>query len=378
MKNLTLIVFVMVLSGCGSSLESSGPTSETSGGNDTIYDVTEDSVPEIPEDSPGENEDSPADVSLKLDFCLENRDTGVGNLCVIRPSDTDSEIKDFAFPSGSGAGYGYHVIGFPKDLSSIKGVWIHFGGSYGKPHNPNNGGEIASLLWLNELMNQGYLVLQLAYANQKAVNLDYCKAGTPGSQIDRCSYKVRQEILKGEDLTDLLDVNPANSYFHRLDAAIDYLKQQGIPLPQALSSGAVDWSKIVVSGHSQGAGHAAMMAKYTRVRAACLIGGPYDTPDIVNLQTPLIADWYLDPEQETPIKYYGAFVVDTDIHYDQFIKTYDILGLVKNSSWFESPGMVYTNKDGEPIPVEDGHPASISALELAPQRAKACFGLINK
>ncbi len=83
-----------------------------------------------------------------------------------------------------------------------------------------------------------------------------------------CYGKVRLEIIDGTDRTGLVGVNRANSVENRLIKLLQYMLRNypNAGWEQFLESGqSIKWSFIVTSGHSQGGGHAAILAKYHKI-----------------------------------------------------------------------------------------------------------------
>lgn len=304
-------------------------------------------------------------VAAPLDACETSKQIATGTLCVVKPSKTDPQIKD-ADPSNKG--FGDHVVGIPSQGSN--GLWVHLTGTSGKPYLPN-ARRYLNEVWINELMGQGYTVLDLAYDNEVAIN-DTCSSET-GKATNNCAGAARLEILTGIDASPVREVNVANSVRHRVAALIDYLADNGFALPDG-SHPFTDWSTIRVSGHSQGGGHAYYLAKYSGVKFACFLGSPYDVSD--NVPAPPapaknIADWYLDTSaNKTPVRQMGAFLTTADDSYGAFTSAYDIIGLTKGKEWLEADKRRYTDDTGKAV---SGHAASVQDPSLAPLRAKACF-----
>jgi hypothetical protein len=121
--------------------------------------------------------------------------------------------------------------------------------------------------------SRGFHALGLNYPNGEAVGM-LCKFDSD----EDCYWKVRREIVDGTDESALVDVDAANSIAGRLANAIAYL-HDNYPdegWEQFLTNGAVDWSKIVVAGHSQGGGHAGVMAKLYEMSRAVYFASPAD------------------------------------------------------------------------------------------------------
>lgn len=115
--------------------------------------------------------------------------------------------------------------------------------------------------------DHGFHALGLMYPNSPAVG-DLTSAEPPDA-----AGKVRLEIIDGTDRTALVSVNRTNSIENRLITALLYL---GSIAPaenwtQFLGAGnSIRWDRILVSGHSQGGGHAGMISRVQSVNRAIL------------------------------------------------------------------------------------------------------------
>ncbi len=315
---------------------------------------------------------------VDLSFCDDVITMKSGRLCAIQPSKTDPAITD---ANGTGPGLGYHMVGFPADFDHVRGVWVHFVGSYGRPYNQKDG-TASSKAWLDEAIAKNYLVIVVAYENSKSINGDICTCanGANGCNVDDCAGQVRREILEGVDHSSLVSVSVADGVDNRLKKLAGYLKSKSVALPQGFDDAAIDWSKLMVSGHSQGAGHAYYLAKNTGVKGACFFSGPFDTADMVDASAP-IADWYLPPGSLTDPSVMGGVVASTDPNAKSFIGALNsYIGLVQNQQWFEYPmdaNSKLTDYDGnalDPTNPNDAHGSTVGAMELSTLRAQACFG----
>ncbi len=118
---------------------------------------------------------------------------------------------------------------------------------------------------------QGYHAIGLAYVNPAAVNV-LCF----GMAASGCHEMVRREIILGTDETTLVDVDFDNSIVNRLDRLLAHL--ESIAPNEGWDSyrnavGQLRWERVVVAGHSQGAGHAAFIARLESVARAVLFSG---------------------------------------------------------------------------------------------------------
>lgn len=127
----------------------------------------------------------------------------------------------------------------------------------------------------------GYDALGLSYVNVVAVN-DLCMVTEPG-----CHEGVRNEVITGQDTSSLVDIAPVDSIEHRLVAALTHLGWD-----KYIVEGAPAWEAIAFAGHSQGAGHAAFIARDHEVHRAVLFAGtePADWTQ-ATLATPLERVW---------------------------------------------------------------------------------------
>ena len=129
-------------------------------------------------------------------------------------------------------------------------------------------------LFQQEAALVGYRVIGLSYPNTPGL-ASFCP-----SSVDPqgCYENVRLQVITGEPQTGLVPVNEANSIDNRLLKLLEYLDATypGEAWSQFLNSGGVKWHKIAVAGHSQGAGHAAMIAKLRRVDRVVMLSGVTD------------------------------------------------------------------------------------------------------
>jgi WD40 repeat protein len=110
-----------------------------------------------------------------------------------------------------------------------------------------------------EAARLGYHVIGLMYPN--SVRLVGACPGT--ADPNACFENARLQILDGIDRHTVVDVKRPNSIDNRLTKLLQYLTarypEEG--WSRFLAHGEPKWSRIAVSGHSQGGGQAAMIAK---------------------------------------------------------------------------------------------------------------------
>lgn len=318
-----------------------------------------------------------------------------GTLCAIKPSVTAKKGEAIKDKGATQLGFGYHVIGVPDNLNSNTPVWIHFTGTSGRPFSQSarknlNGdkklGEFGTSVFLGEIVKKGFLVLQLAYSNDKSVNQEICKPDAKNKTTDWCSARAREEILLGYNAHDAINVTKADSFINRFERLVQFLKSKNFPLPRSIRPENMDYKNwtmfkdYMVSGHSQGGGHAFYIAKYVETKGACALAGGFDRYD---QQNPInsFSDWMNDPyKMRTPSRDMGAFVVKGDDSYDSFVKGYEeIFGLSKGVDYFTAGQKDYHDDFGNSIvdpktgEKEHSHGAVLKAVELQGKRSQACF-----
>lgn len=121
---------------------------------------------------------------------------------------------------------------------------------------------------------RGYHALGLTYPNDEAIET-LCG----GNPIPDCAGLARREVIMGEPVSTLVNVDAPNSITGRLTSLLTYLSAT-FPAEgwgQYLVNGQVNWSLVTVAGHSQGSGHAGYLAKIRDLNRAVMFSGPGDT-----------------------------------------------------------------------------------------------------
>jgi hypothetical protein len=147
-----------------------------------------------------------------------------------------------------------------------------------------------------EAARLGYHVIGLSYPNTPGL-ASFCPVS---ANPDACYNDVRLQIITGSPSTSFVAVNQANSIDNRLVKLLTHLDatypDEG--WSQFLDDeGAIKWRKIAVGGHSQGAGHSAMIAKLRLVDRVVLLSGITDGVGGVAAQ-------WVTPGETPPERYY--------------------------------------------------------------------------
>lgn len=174
----------------------------------------------------------------------------------INPAATDSSIKRFDYPQ--------YVV-FEQHVKGTAPLLVFLPGTDGRPVNTTD--------FANAAARQGYRAIGLTYNDVPAV-AQVC----PRDPDPRCSDKVRQKRIFGDDDTRLIDDNKEESIVNRLAKLIGTLQREH---PDGgwdayLENGKPKWDRIAVSGLSQGAGMAAYIAQKNQVARVILFSSPWD------------------------------------------------------------------------------------------------------
>jgi len=189
-------------------------------------------------------------------------------------------------------------------------LYVHLVGSGGLPEN--------SLIFARHVAESGFHVVSLAYPNWPSV-----RDLTLNSNDVMAPGRIREERLYGNDVSLLVDVDQPNSVINRLVRLLEYLDEK---FPEEDWARFLDgpepvWSRLVIGGHSQGAGHAAYLGQDHALAGVLMLGGPGDVVPGVG-----VADWLTRPAMTPALRQFG-FVHAEDPNYAVYQLTQTVLGL---------------------------------------------------
>ena len=167
----------------------------------------------------------------------------------------------------------------------------------------------------------GYRVIGLMYPNVPSEK-QVCGTGND----PKCAARFREERVAGDAPDAVVQNSVEDSITSRLVHLLKYLdeKQPGGGWGAYLSGDEPAWNKIVISGHSQGAGTAAFIAKYHEVARVICFSGPSDSVKGAAGQ-PEIDDWISEPSKTPLDRWYGGYhAKEPDAK--SFVLTYAALG----------------------------------------------------
>lgn len=222
----------------------------------------------------------------------------------VKPSDTDPLISTF----NSDSNYVYiNTNVTPKNI-----LVVYFPGTNGKPKNSTYFGMAAAQL--------GFHSVGVVYPNGQAV------ASICGNSSDpMCFENVRRETIEGVDYSSSVSINATECILNRLKKLLSYLATNypSENWGQYLDvNGDIIFSKVIISGSSQGGGHAALIGKYYPVKRVLCFSSPKDWSNFFNGPP----SW-LNPTgwQTTPDNIYGFnHTLDT---YTATLQIWDSLGI---------------------------------------------------
>lgn len=175
----------------------------------------------------------------------------------IKPSSTDPRIRhdDFA-----------DWVMFDRGAPAGAPLVLFMPGTHGRPGNRHE------LALMDLIVGQGYRLAWISFDNDISVS-KVC----PHNPDEHCSGKFRRMRVDGVGPAPVSNP-PAESVVSRLTHLLQALDREhpGEGWGGYLVDGQPDWKRIVVSGHSTGAGMAAYIAKHHEVARVVLFSSPWD------------------------------------------------------------------------------------------------------
>ncbi len=207
----------------------------------------------------------------------------------VRASETDARIafelrKHFAWHNPSCQ---------PKNL-----LLLHLVGTIDHPQSTTYFPALAA--------NHGYHALSLKYPNGTSAQSP-CRNSIDSS----CFERFRREIIEGINYSPDIQVDTVDCINNRLIRLLQYLHAQhpAEGWDTYFSGNAIHWSQLVLSGHSQGGGHAALIAKDHRVNRVIMFASPNDFSEHFNEP----AFWASRPSSTPAAAFYAFANLHDDI-----------------------------------------------------------------
>jgi dienelactone hydrolase len=228
--------------------------------------------------------DSSSELALSFQQAKGTAAKGI-TIREVNPSDTDEKIDTF-----TGAGK-EHVVYLKKEVKSRGQLVVFLPGTGGNGHGAPK--------FCIRAAEEGYHVIALTYPSDTAMTV------FRNSSDSNAFRKARENIINGKQPYMEFKTTEPNSIENRLTKLVEYLVKTA-PTErwnqfQNKKEGLI-WSKLVLTGQSQGAGHAGLMATQRKVARVIMFGGPKDH----SLKIGKSAAW-LSEEKATPLNRFFCF-----------------------------------------------------------------------
>lgn len=158
---------------------------------------------------------------------------------------------------------GNHRAFWDQGVPSQGLLLVSLGGTHSLPSDFRSFDQLAATM--------GFDVLAVDYDNH--VISTTCK----DSSDDLCFDRFREEVVLGNSVSPLLEVDRPNAISTRITDILKNLKQaDSARWSRYFHHNQVQWNKVVVVGHSQGSGHAVYLGKKFRLHGVLMFAGPQD------------------------------------------------------------------------------------------------------
>lgn len=236
----------------------------------------------------------------------------------INPTTTDGAIT--AFPSAADAP---HVVINPSPEVTPRGKLLVFlPGTQGRPSQYT--------YILRSGASRGFHAMGINYPNQTAMG-SLCQF----SVDPECYWTARTEVVfgNGTPVSGQAAVSRADSIVNRVNKLLSWLRNNypNEGWEQFLrADGTVEWSKVVLAGHSQGGGHVGVLVKTVVLSRAVYFSSPEDWDELTDRP----ARWTTNRPNVTPSNQQYGFGSDFDtlVPNAHAFAHWDALGLPKPAS----------------------------------------------
>ncbi|MEO6520200.1 MAG: hypothetical protein ABIN91_00855 [Mucilaginibacter sp.] len=225
---------------------------------------------------------------------------------------------------------------------------------------PGTGGTAYAFKHLSDVAaGMGYHAISIDYPNKR-------NTATLGGSADKLVFnKFRQELAFGTPVSDSINIDTANSIINRITMLMIYLAKTrpSEGWEQFLKDGSLIWDKVVVAGHSQGAGHAAYIGTQFKVHRVIMFSGPQDFLAVYDTPAP-----WLSGQSATAAKNYYSLLHTNDPYNTDRQTRNDLTLMHTDSTVITRFTLKPTFKSKTRIFISD---APISAADLFDDPAKA-------
>jgi hypothetical protein len=219
---------------------------------------------------------------LLISIGCQAQTDGSAKLLLVNPTETDAAIETV---------HGPHIALYNTKVAPVHKLFFMIIGTGGFATGAKEIDSIATTM--------GYHAISIDYRNN--VITIVCN----NSPDSACFDHFRQEIMFGTPVSDSVNVDSANSIINRFTKLLAYLVKADAKggWGEYYKNGTIQWDKVVVGGHSQGAGHAAYIGQRYKVNRVLMFSGPQDYR--VAFNSPAL---WLSKKSATPVSKYYAFL----------------------------------------------------------------------
>lgn len=261
----------------------------------------------------------------------------------VDPQQTDAAIERVGGP---------HIALYDPQVASNHRLFLFFVGTRDKTER--------SLTLDSAFAERGYHAISLDYENQVITVI--C-----AHSLDKaCFDHYREAIVTGASVSDKISVNRDNSILNRLNKLLAYLVKQDPDggWSEFYANGQPVWSRIVVAGHSQGAGHAAYLGKMFLTDEVLMFSGPQDY--FSDLDTP--APWLARPSATPQSRYFAFLNVNDPFNEKHQVANCSVLmGLAHPATPLVQPGQAVSVQGDVQILVNDADPQHAHGTTILPK-----------
>jgi len=285
-----------------------------------------------------------ADADNTPNLCTDD----ISNLQRIKPSDTSLNIDVIANLTVGGETYNGdadHFVMIPDPEAMVKKALIYLPGTTDRP-------ELSSCLLKSVAASTPFPTIGLSYSyltSGDSFRNGKCKLLGLEEQINCLTEQHKDAIdggtygsthFKEDGITKFWEsVDPANSITARVGKLLEYLDGENPSkgwgdLYTAGNDPEPNWSKLIVMGHSQGAGHAAYLGQTKKLMGAVMISGPQDQC----MECPKGTEFWIDDDYMTLNKY-TAFASGDETAYDLIATNWNRMKDAGATTWGEPTGV---------------------------------------
>jgi pimeloyl-ACP methyl ester carboxylesterase len=224
------------------------------------------------------------------------------------PAKRGSALISFALPTSSTASISPNALNYAKSGRPGSPLLLFLPATGAVPAHYQQ--------FLSTASSLGFHVLALDYWNRGMSVVRTCA----GDAL--CYTAVQENRFNGSHPTSFSAIAPQDSILNRLRAAIGYLSRSdpGGDWAEYSTKGKIDWSRIVLAGHSQGGGESAFIAHGHDVHGVLMFSSPVESDDGI------AASWMATPGKTPTSSMYGL-VNKNDIYFQHVVGSWAALGL---------------------------------------------------